>query len=75
VDQQALEKVIAMNEPWKPIETAKKGPGYVVVGWNDGKWIFKMAWWDDQQERWTDASSDRFLSPTVWAPLPENELR
>ncbi len=54
---------------WQPIETAPK-KGYCIGAWLDGKWVAKHMWWDDSVEEWTDASSDRYLKPTHWMPLP-----
>jgi hypothetical protein len=56
---------------WQPIETAPKH-GYIVVGTKDGKWYFNTVWWNEQVEEWEDVSSDRYVRPSVWAPLPED---
>ena len=62
---------------WQPIETAPKSRGAdgqlgLCVGYPYGtRWAFHHAWWDDEQEEWTDIFSDKFIKPTQWAPLPD----
>ena len=63
------------QEGWQGIESAPKnqhpGPLGICVALIEGtRWAFHHAWWDDQQEMWTDVCSDRFLYPTHWQPLP-----
>lgn len=59
---------------WQPIETAPKS-GYIVVGtqYAKGKWLVNYVFWDDLVEEWTDASSDRYIRPQVWAPQPPEQ--
>jgi hypothetical protein len=62
---------------WQPIETAPKHRDATdqlgicaATAWGS-RWAFNHAWWDDAVEEWTDISSDRYLKPTHWMPLPD----
>lgn len=61
---------------WRDIESAPKARGedgqlgICVATPYGSRWAFNHAWWDDAVEEWTDISSDRYLKPTLWAPLP-----
>lgn len=61
---------------WQPIESAPKTRavdgqlGLCVATPYGSRWAFTHAWWDDEQEEWTDIVSDRFVKPLYWIPLP-----
>ena len=63
------------GDGWRGIESAPKQQfpdslGICVAQLWGTRWSFHHAWWDDQQEMWTDIFSDRLLGPTHWQPLP-----
>lgn len=61
---------------WRPIETAPKDGGALLV-WVNG-WPVTAAQycedgygWDEDQPGWYDPFFDVWINPTHWMPLPE----
>lgn len=71
-----MPEVIEALEGWRGIESAPKFQphteqmGICVAQLWGTRWSFHHAWWDDAVDQWTDISSDRYLTPTHWMPLP-----
>lgn len=58
---------------WQPIETAVGRGGYIVGAWKDGAhWYFAEVF--EEHDDWVDVHSDRIHKPTLWMPLPPQEI-
>jgi len=62
------------TSPWLSIESAPKS-GYIIGAWKDGKWQAAEMWFDDSVDEWTHTTSDRYMNPTYWVPVPTNAER
>lgn len=55
---------------WRPIETAKDYPGYIIGAWQDGG-HWRVAEVFNENDEWVDVFSDRIHRPTHWMPCPD----
>lgn len=60
----------ALEQEWRPIETAPKVCDPSVMLANSKRQEVWMDWWDGDSERWNNAAEYGLPNPTHWLPLP-----
>ncbi len=64
-----IQRVKELANPWRPIKTAPKNGDYVLIA-HPRYWRAMDAYWSDDFQEWRRASVPAEPQPTHWTPLP-----